>query len=270
MDKKDLKKSYKLKDKELKRKYKLDKKELKSTYVADKTVTRDEYVEGVLNSIAEKGKKKPVNPPKRALLEEIGNAVSHGLGSAFATVAFILMLLSSTNGAEVFGAIVYFVGMLAMFTISCLYHAFRNGGAVKRLFRRFDYSSIYLMIGGTFAPILLAYSDSRLAIWFFVIQWVLIVTGVTFIGIYGPTRLKWLHFPLYVVLGWCGVMFIPEMLMRADYLLFGLILGGGVTYSIGVIPFTMKKSVAHFIWHLFVLAGAVIQWIGVYAVVYLN
>ena len=148
--------------------------------------------------------------------------------------------------------------------------AIENGGATKRLFRRFDYSSIYLMIGGTFAPILLAYSQSSAAIWFFVIQWVLIATGITFIGVFGPTRLKWLHMPLYLILGWCGIMFIPEMLARGDYLLFGLILGGGAVYSIGVIPFTLKGRAAHFIWHIFVLAGAVIQWIGIYSVIYLG
>ena len=126
------------------------------------------------------------------------------------------------------------------------------------------------MIGGTFAPILLCYSESPLAIWFFFIQWALIATGVTFIGVYGPTRLKWLHFPLYLLLGWLGVMFIPEMIARGDYLLFGLILGGGVIYSLGVIPFTMKKNVAHFIWHFFVLGGAVVQWIGIYLVIYLG
>ena len=54
------------------------------------------------------------------------------------------------------------------------------------------------------------------------------------------------------------------------WVLFGLILGGGVIYSLGVIPFTMKKNVAHFIWHFFVLGGAVVQWIGIYLVIYLG
>ena len=212
--------------------------------------------------------KSKIDPPKRALLEEVGNAVSHGVGSAFATAAYVLMLVRTESKAQILGATVYFIGMLAMFTLSCLYHAFRNGSAVKRLFRRFDYSSIYLMIGGTFAPILLSYSVSPFAILFFIIQWVLIATGITFIGIYGPTRLKWLHFPLYILLGWCGVVFIPEMIARADYLLFGFILGGGIVYTLGVIPFVQKKNAAHFIWHLFVLAGAIIQWFGIYLTVY--
>ena len=259
-----------MKNKNLKEKYKRAKKDLKQRYRGDKSQVREEYLEDVRSYALKMGKTPPVNPPKRTLLEEIGNAVTHGLGAAFAIVALVLMCIASDTSADYAGAIFYFVGELLMFTLSCLYHAFRNGGATKRLFRRFDYSSIYLMIGGTFAPILLAYSQSSAAIWFFVIQWVLIATGITFIGVFGPTRLKWLHMPLYLILGWCGIMFIPEMLARGDYLLFGLILGGGAVYSIGVIPFTLKGRAAHFIWHIFVLAGAVIQWIGIYSVIYLG
>lgn len=257
MEKKSLKIDYKRKKRELKKNYRLQKNDI-----------RNKYVDEVSDLLRSESKKTPVDPPWRNLLEEIGNAVSHGAGSLFAVVALILMCIAADTKMEYFGAAVYFVGEMLMFTISCLYHAFKHGSAVKRLFRRFDYSSIYLMIGGTFAPILLAYSRSPLAIWFFIIQWAVIATGITFIGVYGPTRLKWLHFPLYLLLGWCGVMFIPEMLTRGDYLLFGLILGGGVIYSIGVIPFALKDRVAHFIWHLFVLGGAVVQWLGIYLVIY--
>ena len=256
--------------KEIKKEYKRDRKSLKIGYREERAGTRTSYLEQLADLRVQRGKKAPVNPPKRPGLEEIGNAVTHGIGSLFAVLALVLMCLAANGRMEYLGAVTYFVGQMLMFTISCLYHSFRHGSATKRLFRRFDYSSIYFMIGGTFAPILLCYSESPLAIWLFFIQWALIATGVTFISVYGPTRLKWLHFPLYLLLGWCGVMFIPEMLTRGDYLLFGLILGGGVIYSLGVIPFTMKKNVAHFIWHFFVLGGAVVQWIGIYLVIYLG
>jgi len=256
--------------KELKKQYKKAKKELKAVYRNGKSAAREDYLGGLSEILLDRGKKAPNNPPKRALIEEIGNAVSHGVGSLFAITALILMCIAADSQIEYVGAAVYFVGEMLMFSVSCLYHSFRHGSAVKRLFRRFDYSSIYLMIGGTFAPILLCYSKSPLAIWFFFIQWAVIVTGIAFIGVYGPTRLRWLHFPLYLILGWCGVMFIPEMLIRGDYLLFALVLGGGVVYSLGVIPFAMNKKAAHFIWHFFVLGGAVVQWLGIYLIIYLR
>lgn len=87
-------------------------------------------------------KEKPM--PHRSVLEEIGNSITHGIGSIFAIVALILMIKNSNNSNETLSAIVYFLGIFILFTMSCLYHSFRYGSTVKKVFRRFDYSSIYL------------------------------------------------------------------------------------------------------------------------------
>ena len=113
---------------------------------------------------------------------------------------------------------------------------------------------------------LLQFVDS-FGIWFCVIQWIIIATGITFIGIFGPDKLKWLHFPLYIILGWCGLLFLPNLFINNFYL-FIFILGGGIIYSLGIIPFGMKKNVAHFIWHFFVLLGAIIHFLGIYFYLY--
>lgn len=208
------------------------------------------------------------NPPRRGVLEEIGNAVSHGIGSALSVAALVLMLVHSETVTGRVGAAIYFVGMFLMFTMSCLYHAFRWGRRVKRVFRRFDYSSIYLALGATFTPILLAYIGGVYGIVFCAIQWSVIATGITFVGVFGPTRLRWLHIPLYFILGWSALLFVPRMIAH-DLPFFFWILGGGIVYSLGVIPFAMNKRVSHFLWHLFVLFGAIIQWVGVYRFLYL-
>ena len=206
--------------------------------------------------------------PKRSILEEIGNSITHGVGSIFSIVALILMLVLGQTTKECIAAIIYFIGMFVLFTMSCLYHAFKHGSKVKSLFRRFDYSSIYLLIGATYAPILLCYFETTLSLIFFIIQWVLIATGITFISIFGPGRFKVLHFTLYFVIGWSGLLFLPLMIQR-DLGFFLLILGGGIIYSLGIIPFKMKNKSSHFIWHFFVLFGAVAQWIGIFIYIYL-
>lgn len=83
------------------------------------------------------------------------------------------------------------------------------------------------------------------------------------ISIFGPGKLKWLHFPLYIILGWSGLMFLPYMI-KNNVMLFVYILGGGLFYTGGLIPFSIDKKVSHFIWHFFVLIGAIIQWFGIY------
>ena len=76
--------------------------------------------------------------PFQSLGEEIANAVSHGLGALFGIIALILMLIKATNGTEVFGALVFGLSIIMLYTMSTLYHAFRRDTKVKRLFKRFD------------------------------------------------------------------------------------------------------------------------------------
>ena len=253
--------------KEIKSEYKDNLKKIKSDFRAEKKVLKAQYEERLDEFYSSEKYKNAANPPRRTILEEIGNAVTHGVGSVFAIVALILMLLRANSISEYIGAAVYFTGLFFMFTMSCLYHSFPYGSKVKRLFRRFDYSSIYLLIGATFTPILLCYIGGAYGIAFTSVQWAVIAAGVTFIGVFGPSRLKWLHFPLYFILGWSALIFVPKMITD-NLAFFFWILGGGVIYTLGTIPFAIDKKVSHFLWHFFVLAGAVVQWVGIYLFIY--
>lgn len=206
-------------------------------------------------------------PPKRSILEEVGNSVTHGVGALFGIAALILLLLRSDTPRKVAASCIYGLCLILMFLMSCLYHAFRSGSRVKRLWRRFDYISIYLLIGGTFAPLWLVYWSNTLGLVLCIVQWVIIITGVTFIGVFGPGRLRPLHMALYVTLGWSGLMFLPHMI-RNNLPLFYMILSGGIVYTVGIIPFARKTKGAHFLWHFFVLIGAIVHWVGIYLFVY--
>lgn len=255
---KDLKKKYKNDIRAEKRRFSEARRNIKASH---RDSVNELYDAGIIP--------RPVDPPRRATLEEIGNAVTHGVGSVFAVVALLLMLFSANTVLEYIGAFIYFFGLFVMFTMSCLYHAFPHGSAVKRLFRRFDYSSIYLLIGATFAPPLLNAVGGVFGQVFFVIQWAVIAAGISLVGVFGPTKLRFIHIPMYVVLGWSALMLMPSLIERS-FSLAMWILAGGVIYTLGIIPFTMKMKVSHFIWHFFVLAGAVVQWIGIYLFIYLN
>ncbi|MBR2823134.1 MAG: hemolysin III family protein [Clostridia bacterium] len=216
---------------------------------------------------AHSGKHAVNEPPKRSVLEEVGNAVTHGVGALLSVAGMVLLLLKSDTGVKAASSVIYGVCMIIMFLMSCLYHAFRHGTRVKRLWRRFDYISIYLLIGGTFTPLWLIYWGDRTGTILCLIQWGLIAAGLTMVGIFGPGRPKALHMVLFVVLGWCGLVFLPRMI-RDNPSLFRLILGGGVIYTLGIIPFALKKRGSHFLWHFFVLFGAMVQWMGIYLYVY--
>ncbi len=254
--------------KEIVDEYKQKKDGLKAQFKREKRKIQEGYRAQMQAYRLQTDKQDVINPPKRSILEEVGNAVTHGVGTIFSVIAYILMLLVADSTVKIIAASVYFLGLAAMFTMSCLYHSFRHGSGVKRVFHRFDYSSIYLLIGATFAPILLLFVGGTFGWVFLIVQWLIIATGITFVGVFGPTKFKGLHMTLYIVLGWSGLLFLPMMLDGA-LPLFLYILGGGVIYSLGIIPFAIKKKSSHFIWHFFVLGGAIVQWIGIYLYLYL-
>ena len=146
-------------------------------------------------------------------------------------------------------------------------HSFKSGSKVKRIWRRFDYASIYLLIGGTFAPLYLVYWGNTLGIVLFCIQWSLIVFGIIMLAIFGPGKWKWIHFTLYFTIGWSGLIMLPDFFHNNIPLLF-MILIGGIVYTVGMVPFARDKKYDHFIWHFFVLIGALLHWFGIYLFVY--
>lgn len=206
-------------------------------------------------------------PPRLTAAEEAVNAASHGLGAALALAAMVLLLVRSDAPLEIMASCFYGVSLFFMMLMSCLYHAMPTGSTAKRVLRRFDYTSIYLLIGGTFAPIFLVYLGGRMGVMLFCIQWGVILFGVSLIAVFGPGRFRPLHFTLYFLIGWSGLMFLPEFYFHARTLLW-YILAGGLVYTLGMIPFARNRKYDHCVWHLFVLAAAVLHWIGIYTQIY--
>ena len=206
-------------------------------------------------------------PPQLTLGEEVFNAASHAAGAALSVAAMVLLLLRSHTGLEIMASCFYGISMVLMMLMSSIYHAMPSGSTAKRVCRRFDYSSIYLLIGGTFAPILLVYIGGRAGILLFCVQWAIIISGVTLLAVFGPGKWRPLHFTLYFLIGWSGILFIPEFYRNARLLLW-FILIGGVVYTLGMIPFARGKKYDHCVWHLFVLVAAALHWIGIYTQIY--
>jgi hemolysin III len=209
----------------------------------------------------------------QTLGEEIANAISHGLMAIFGIVAIILLIIRSQTNIEYFASIIFGTGIILLYTMSTLYHALANKTA-KSVFQRFDHLSIYILIGGTFAPALLLLPDLQKPLFnidgmlglgptLFIIQWVLIVIGVVFKSIWIKKFAK-LHVFLYLAMGWSALIFI-QALMNYDQNAFILVFLGGVSYTIGVVFYALGKiKYFHFIWHLFTSLGTILQFFAVY------
>lgn len=200
----------------------------------------------------------------QTLGEEIANAISHGIGAILGIIALVLMLLKSTNGYEVFGSLVFGLSIITLYSMSTLYHAFRNDSKVKRVFKRFDHISIYVLIGGTFAPIFIMVVDKPLGWYYLVGQWVLILLGIIFKAI-KINKFKVPHLMLYLLLGWSGLsLFGPLYAFSSSA--FYYILAGGIAYTIGVIFYALSRvfKYSHFVWHIFVFLGTLLHFIAIY------
>lgn len=200
---------------------------------------------------------------RQSLGEEIGNAVTHGVGALLAITALILMLIKSNRMEETLSAIIFGSGMILLYTMSTLYHAFKNGSTVKRVFKRFDHLSIYVLIGSTFAPIFILVIDKPLG-WFLLIgQWAIIIVGIVLKAV-KINKFTYVHLAMYLILGWSGVMFFGPLLTFSP-MAFYLILGGGVAYTVGVLFYALHLfKYSHFVWHFFVIFGTAFHFFAVY------
>lgn len=212
----------------------------------------------------------------QTLGEEIANAVSHGVMAIFGLVAWVMLLLRSETPREYIAAFLFGFGITNLYLMSTLYHALFHQTA-KSVFQRFDHLSIYILIGGTFAPALLLLPGLQTPLWglekfslglmLFSVQWLLIILGVVFKSIWIRKFAK-VHLFIYLSMGWSALIFIQQLLAYAPGA-FWLVLSGGIAYSIGVFFYVFPKiKYFHFVWHLFTGIGTILQFIAIYIYLY--
>jgi hemolysin III len=195
--------------------------------------------------------------------EEIANFASHAAGAVFSIIGVLLLLIKSSTTPEIISSIIFGWGMLMLYTMSSLYHAFPEGSTVKRVFQRFDHLSIYLLIGGTFAPIFILVVEKPLG-WFLLGgQWIIIAMGIIFKAV-KINRFALFHLMLFLLLGWSGLTLVGP-LFQVSQGAFWFILAGGIAYTIGVLFYAFNWfKFAHLVWHISVLMGTILHFIAVY------
>ena len=199
--------------------------------------------------------------------EEIFNAVSHIVGGAFGLAAWIIGLVFAFPRASVMAAVsVFGVCVVTLYTMSALYHFLPNGTA-KGVFRIFDHCTIFLLIAGTYTPycvILLGATPAGITV--LAVEWLLAVLGIVGNAIAMRNKvIKTLSMIFYLVMGWAILAVLPLVLPKMNAAAFWLLLAGGLSYTGGVIFFALGKKVKYFhsIWHLFDLAGTVLQFLSI-------
>jgi hemolysin III len=198
-------------------------------------------------------------------MEEKINAVTHGFGAFIAAIGLYLLVSLAWKYGTVWHVVsfsIYGVSLLLMYLTSTVYHSLKNEH-LKRLFKIFDHSAIYLLIAGTYTPFALIILHGWLGWTMLGIIWGLALVGIV-LTIFFVQKFRRLSTVCYVLMGWLIVLCVKPMLEKLDVIGMAWLALGGIFYSVGAI-FYLKKRLPynHAIWHLFVLAGSVSQFIAV-------
>ena len=201
--------------------------------------------------------------------EEIFNMTSHIVGGAVGVAALVLGIVVSAihqNGYGLAGSIVYGISMIILYTMSSVYHGLRDGMA-KRVMQVLDHCTIYLLIAGTYTPILLSAMRriEPVSSWVLLgVVWALAAVAITLTAI-DLKRYSVFSMVCYIGMGWCILLRLPLLIEAVGWGGFWLILLGGVCYTIGAVLYGMgrKKKYMHSVFHLFVLAGSVLHLLAI-------
>ena len=194
------------------------------------------------------------------------NMVTHIVGGGIGLLILVACLLRARNGWDLLGSWVYGSSMLFVYTISSVYHGLRPGMG-KKVLQVLDHCAIYTLIAGTYTPILLsamvpAYPGIGwgLLVW----QWGLAILAVTLTAI-DLKRYKVFSMVCYIGMGWSILAFLPQARAVLGPVGFGWLLAGGIVYTIGAVIFGIGSKVRwmHSVFHIFVVAGSVLQAVAV-------
>lgn len=192
--------------------------------------------------------------------EEFWNTLTHAIG-ALLGVAGLLVLLSNNSHKSPYSTIsilVYATSLILLFTASSVYHAVRTE-KWKRIMRKADHISIYLLIAGTYTPVSLISLIDHSGWTIFCTVWIIAAVG-GLLKLFYTGKYEWFSLLLYLLMGWLIIFDIGTLIDVQSTIGLVLLGTGGACYTIGTVFYAIKKiPYNHAIWHLFVLAGAILH-----------
>ena len=199
--------------------------------------------------------------------------VSHEVAAfVFPILGLVLVAVAHTTAARR-AALVYTVGVTAMYATSACYHRGHWSPSVERRLRRLDHSMILVGIAATYTPIAVVGLDARSARILLGIVWPLAAAGIV-VQMLWLNAPRWLVAGLYVVIGWTAVAFIPVLWRQLGVVTFSLIVCGGAVYSVGARVYSTRRPDPapavfgfHEVFHALVIAAGLIFYVAIARVI---
>ena len=201
--------------------------------------------------------------------EELMNTVTHMAGAALGVVALVLCILEAASNGNVWGVVgscIYGASMIALYCVSSVYHGMKPGMA-KKVMQVIDHCTIYLLIAGTYTPIVL----SAIRPMFPGVAWGLLAfvwsVAILAVVLTAIDLKKYNVFSMicYIGIGWAILPFVKQTMLALTLPGFLLLLAGGITYTIGAVLYGIGGKVKwmHSVFHVFVVLGSALQFFSI-------
>ena len=201
--------------------------------------------------------------------EEIMNMVTHIVGGGLGILALISCVVMSAMKGNVYGIVssaIYGTSMICLYTMSSVYHGLHPSTG-KKVLQVLDHCTIYFLIAGTYTPIALSAIRPVFPTigWGLVIfEWGLTALAVTLTAI-DLKKYNAFSMVCYIGMGWAVLPFLRQAMAVLTAPGFGLLLAGGIAYTLGSILYGIgaKRRWFHSVFHIFVFLGSLLQFLSI-------
>lgn len=201
-------------------------------------------------------------------LREPVNGLTHFFAAIAAAIGLIaLVLIGWGQVGKTISLTVYGVSLVLLFAASATYHMVRAQPKIIEVLRKCDHTAIYLLIAGSYTPILVVMFEGFWKWGMLAIIWALAAVGIA-VKMFIIDAPRWVSAGVYLAMGWLSLAGIRVILHTLPAgALFWLALGG-VIYTLGAVVYATKKLDFfpgkfgfHEVWHIFVILGALAHFV---------
>ena len=196
------------------------------------------------------------------------------LGATPVVIVASLVLFILSRDSFKFAVALYSLTAIALFSVSAVYHRVPWSPSKKKIWRRLDHANINLLIAGSYTPFAVSLLDGRDRTILLSVVWTGALIGVA-VRVFWIGAPRWLYVANYLLLGWVAVIYLPHMYREGGLWVLLPVLIGGLLYSIGAIFYALKlpgRNAKYFgfheLFHIFVLAAWISQYLAVSIAIY--
>jgi hemolysin III len=208
----------------------------------------------------------PVAPPKLRGWFHLG-------ATPVVIIASLVLFILSKESLK-FAVAIYSVTAILLFSVSAIYHRVPWSPSKKKIWRRFDHANINLLIAGSYTPFAVTLLEGRDRTILLSVVWVGAAAGVA-MRIFWLGAPRWLYVANYLLLGWVAVAYMPQLYRTGGLWVLLPIIIGGLFYSVGAIFYALKRPGReakyfgfHELFHIFVLAAWISQYVAISVAIY--